>query len=303
MRRLTPWFAAALLVAAIACSGSDAADPLAPPDTGGDSGGPSPGQDGSSPAPVDDAATPTDAARNDGAPAPGVGCAGKSYKLCEDFESSAVGQTPTGWTVLNGYGANPPKTVVASDAFHSGAHALKTSSSVSGASRVQRSLAGLGVTAGTHWGRVFFKVQSPAPQLTSQGPHATFVALQGNLRANELRVVDTQQATSGKIQLLANTPDDQCCTGTDFKYTLYDGTWHCAEWHVDPSTQSYRFFLDSGEITALKFDYGAGSTKANMPAAFTAVGLGTIFYTPTLPSPLVTWFDDLAIDDTQIGCK
>lgn len=31
--------------------------------------------------------------------------------------------------------------------------------------------------------------------------------------------------------------------------------------------------------------------------------LGTIFYTPTLPSPLVTWFDDLAIDDTQIGCN
>lgn len=53
----------------------------------------------------------------------------------------------------------------------------------------------------------------------------------------------------------------------------------------------------------VKFDYGAGSTKANMPAAFTAVGLGTTFYTPTLASPLVTWFDDLAIDDTQIGCQ
>ncbi|HSO38251.1 MAG TPA: hypothetical protein VLT33_37240, partial [Labilithrix sp.] len=83
----------------------------------------------------------------------------------------------------------------------------------------------------------------------------------------------------------------------------YDGAWHCAEWHVAPATQSYRFFLDGAEITALKFDYGAGSTKANMPTAFTAVGLGTIFYTPTLPSPLVTWFDDLAIDDTQVGCK
>ncbi len=301
MRRLTPWFAAAVLLAAIACSGSDTSEPGTPPGASGDAGDSSSTPDGSSPASVD-AAAPADAASSDGAPA-AVGCAGKSYKLCEDFESSTAGQTPTGWTVLDGYGANPPKTVVAADAFHSGAHALKTSSSVSGASRVQRSLAGLGATAGTHWGRIFFKVQSPAPQLTSQGPHATFVALQGNLRANELRVVDTQQATNGKVQLLANTPDDQCCTGTDFKYTLYDGAWHCAEWHVDPAAQSYRFFLDSAEITALKFDYGAGSTKANMPAAFTAVGLGTIFYTPTLPSPLVTWFDDLAIDDQQVGCN
>ena len=301
MRRLTPWFAAAQLFAALACSGSDAAGPVEP--SAGDSGAPSPTEGGSPSAPID-AAPATDAARNDGAPAPtGGGCAGKSYKLCEDFESSAVGQMPIGWTALDGYGENPPRTLVAADAFRSGAHALKTSSSVSGASRVQRSLAGLGATAGTHWGRLFFKVQSPAPQLATQGPHATFVALQGNLRANELRVVDTQQATTGKIQLLANTPDDQCCTGTDFTYALYDGTWHCAEWHVATATQSYRFFLDGAEIPALKFDYGAGSTKANMPPAFTAVGLGTIFYTPTLPSPLVTWFDDLAIDDTQIGCK
>jgi hypothetical protein len=174
---------------------------------------------------------------------------------------------------------------------------------VAGADRLNKAFTGLGTTAGTHWGRIFFKVQSPAPQLTSQGPHATFVALQGNLRAGELRVVDTQRATNGMEQLLANTPDDQCCTGTDFKYHLWDGNWHCAEWWVDQATQSYRFFLDSAEITALKFSYGAGSQKANMPTAFSGVGLGTIFYTATLPSALVTWFDDLAIDDTQIGCK
>jgi hypothetical protein len=290
------WLVVSVTLAGVACSGSETPGEGAgePTDAGPDGH-------------VADGSIPpgADAAIADGGKdaATGIGCAGKSYKLCEDFESSPVGATPTGWTVLPGYGTNPPKTVVASNEFHSGAHSLETSSSVSGASRVQKALSGLGATAGAHWGRVFFKVQSPAPQLNSQGPHATFVALQGNLRAGELRVVDTQQATTGKIQLLANTPDDQCCTGTDFKYALYDGAWHCAEWHVDHTSQSYRFFLDDAEIMALKFDYGAGSTKANMPTAFSAVGLGTIFYTPTLPSPLVTWFDDLAIDDAQIGCK
>ena len=294
MRWLVPY----LLSGAVACS-SSASDSVPPSAAARDAGG-----SGASEASRGDAST--DAGTRDASlpdASPGTGCTGKTYKLCEDFESSTAGATPLGWTVLNGYGANPPKSLVASNEAHGGAHSLESRSSVAGASRVQKALSGIGATAGKHWGRVFFKVQAPAPQLTSQGPHATFVALEGNLRAGELRVVDTQQATTGKIQLLANTPDDQCCTGTDFTYTLYDGAWHCAEWHVDSTKQSYRFFLDNAEITALAFDYGAGSTKANMPAAFTAIGLGTIFYTPTLPSPLVTWFDDLAIDDLQIGCK
>jgi hypothetical protein len=295
------WLIPSLLGGAMACSSSapDALSSSAVPRDAGGLGTADAAADAGAIS-VTEAGTP-DAAAPDAAAA--IGCVGKTYKLCEDFEASPVDATPVGWTVLNGYGSNPPKSLVSSNAAHSGTHSLETSSSVAGASRVQKALTGIGATAGTHWGRVFFKVQSPAPQLASQGPHATFVALQGNLRAGELRVVDTQQATSGKIQLLANTPDDQCCTGTDFTYTLYDGAWHCAEWNVDSTKQSYRFFLDAAEITALAFDYGAGSTKANMPAAFTAVGLGTIFYTPTLPSSLVTWFDDLAIDDLQVGCK
>jgi hypothetical protein len=302
-RRYAFGLIATSILVGVACSNGD--DSGVSATTDGGSGGDAQigsGSDGS--ISISDSGSSSDAHASDAAPDAGGGCAGKTYKICEDFESSTVGKTPNGWTVLAGYGATPPTTVVASDVFHSGSHSLKTSSAVSGASRVQKSFADLtGTTAGTHWGRVFYKVQSPPPQLSSQGPHATFVALEGNLRAGELRVVDTQQATSGKIQLLVNTPDDNCCKGTDFTYTVWDGNWHCAEWYVDQATQSYRFFLDKTEVTALAFDYGAGSTTADMPTAFTSVAVGAIFYTPTLPSPLVTWFDDLAIDDKQIGCE
>jgi hypothetical protein len=302
LRRLALAFAGASIFAANACSNGDDSSGLSVPSGNGDGGSSTSSVDASSPA--SDAAVPiTDAGHVVDAGVDAGGCSGKTYKICDDFESSAVGKTPNGWTVLNGYGSTPPTTVVASDEAHSGSHSIKTSSSVSGASRVQKSLSSIGATAGTHWGRIFYRVQSPAPQLSSQGPHATFVALEGNLRAGELRVVDTQQATSGKIQLLVNTPDDNCCKGTDFTYTVWDGNWHCAEWYVSSTNQSYRFFLDGTEVTALAFDYGAGSTTADMPAAFTTVGVGAIFYTPTLPSNLVTWFDDLAIDDNQIGCN
>jgi hypothetical protein len=37
-------------------------------------------------------------------------------------------------------------------------------------------------------------------------------------------------------------------------------------------------------------------------SSYTAIGLGSIFY-QTPPSPFVIWFDDLAIDDSQIHCQ
>jgi hypothetical protein len=55
--------------------------------------------------------------------------------------------------------------------------------------------------------------------------------------------------------------------------------------------------------TDFAFNYGAGSTTADMSTAFTDMALGANFSTPTLLSALVTWFDDLAIDDTQSGCE
>ena len=90
------------------------------------------------------------------------GCA---YKLCENFESGAVGALPTGWTAYNGYGGDAMKGVaLASDQAHSGAMSLKSSSMVPGEERIQKSLAALGTTASKHWGRIFYKVQSPGAE-------------------------------------------------------------------------------------------------------------------------------------------
>ena len=287
----------------VGCSSSDS--PEGPTDGGSDPPAEAGGEisDAGEDAAHWDGSAAVDAGDGGDAAAKG-GCNGSTLKLCEDFDTSTVGQTPTGWTVLkSNFGTGSP-TLVASDDYHSPPSSLKTSTDKTGANRVMKSLASLGTTAGTHWGRVFWKVKSPAPHPigNGQGPHVPFVALQGNLRANELRVVDTQQFADGKIQLLVNTPDDACCKVTNPTYTIWDGTWHCQEWYVDHATQSYRSFLDRKEITALAFDYGAGSTTANMPTAFSAVGLGAYFFAD-LQAPLTAWFDDLAIDDKQIGCN
>jgi hypothetical protein len=172
---------------------------------------------------------------------------------------------------------------------------LKSNSINPGEQRVQRSLSALGATATKHWGRIFYKVQSPAPKTAgSTYFHTTFAALQGT---TENRVVDSVQSPNGTHQWIFNIPDDSCCTGSAYSWT-FDAAWHCAEWYVDVSTQSYRFFTDSTEVTSIGF---TGKAAAKM-SSYTSIAVGAIFY-QTPPSAFVIWFDDLAIDDNQIGCQ
>jgi hypothetical protein len=171
---------------------------------------------------------------------------------------------------------------------------LKSSSMTPGQNRIQLSLSALGAVATKHWGRIFYKLQSPVVKPTSGVLHVTFVALQGT---TENRVVDTVEMTDGTHQWLYNVPNDSCCAGSDYKWS-FDGNWHCAEWYVDLSTKSYRFFTDGTEVTQIGF---TNNSNAQM-SAWTALGVGEIFYQQP-PATLVMWFDDLAINDSQIGCQ
>jgi len=223
--------------------------------------------------------------------------------LCDDFEAGTVGDFPTSWTVYNGYGAGAATDVgLSTEQFHSGKMALKSSSSASGQRRAQRSLTTLGATATKHWGRIFYRVASPAVKPASGVLHVTWVGLYGT---SENRVVDIVEDNGGKHQWLYNNPDDKGSLGSDYNWT-FDAAWHCAEWFVDVSAKSYRFFSDAKEVTMIGF---TGMADAEMND-YTKIIVGATFYqTLTIPSgatkapPYEMWFDDLAIDDKQIGCQ
>ena len=211
----------------------------------------------------------------------GASCGGKAYKFCDDFEAGGpVGGIPTGWTALKGYG--PAEGVgLANDDAHSGSLSVKTSTMATGAQRIQMSLASLGTVATNHWGRLYYKVKTPAPVAADKTAyyHITFAALQLSGTPAENRVVDTVESPAGKIQYIYNLPDDSCCPGSDYSWT-HDGAWHCAEWYVDVSKKSYRFFVDTKEVTSIGF---TGKDAAKM-GNYTALGLGAIFYvTPNGP--------------------
>jgi len=224
------------------------------------------------------------------------GCAGKTYKLCEDFETGASGAIPTGWTTFKGYGASKPTDVgLATDEFHSGTMALKSNSASSGQARIQKSLSTLGATASKHWGRIFYKVQTPAAKNASGVLHVTWVGLNGATTEN--RVVDIVEASNGTHQWLFNNPNDKGSLGSAYSWS-FDTAWHCAEWFVDVTAKSYKFFTDGAEVPSIEFTGKADSQMSD----YTAVIVGATFY--QMPNAaFVMWFDDLAIDDTQIGCK
>ncbi|HEX2872193.1 MAG TPA: hypothetical protein VHP33_13070 [Polyangiaceae bacterium] len=218
-----------------------------------------------------------------------------THKLCEDFESGATGALSDGWTKFKGYGAGAATDVgLAGDAFRSGKQSLKSSSMATGQTRAQRSLSALGATASKHWGRIFYKVQSPATKPSSGVLHVTFVGLMGN---SENRVVDIVENTQGKHQWLYNNPDDAGGLGSAYDWT-FDDAWHCAEWFVDVGTKSYKFFSDSKEVPSIGF---TGKNDAQM-SDYKSIIVGAEFYQMP-PTPFVMWFDDLAIDDNQIGCQ
>ncbi len=222
-------------------------------------------------------------------------CAGKPYKLCEDFESGMNGAFPTGWTKFKGYGDGAADDVTMSTAqFHSGKQSVKSNSMATGQTRIQKSLASLGATASKHWGRIFYKVDSPAAKPSNGVLHVTWVGLMGK---SENRVVDIVEDNKGMHQWLYNNPDDQGGIGTGYDWK-FDAAWHCAEWSVDVGAKSYKFFSDSAEVKQIGFTGKADAQMSN----YMSIIVGAEFYQMP-PTPFVIWFDDLAIDDNQIGCQ
>ncbi|HEX7669255.1 MAG TPA: hypothetical protein VF395_06730 [Polyangiaceae bacterium] len=229
-----------------------------------------------------------------------AGCTGSTYLLCEDFEATAVGATPAGWT------KHGDQSGVASDEFKHGAHSLRLGAIPTWERRIYHDVpAALG---GAHWGRIYYKVQLPVPDAFV---HSTIVAFSGVGPVNgpsEFRVVDTvkQAKTDGSHhQFLYNVQpqnsNPEFGTGTSYDYT-FDGAWHCAEWHIDASKQEYEFYFDSATDPKIQFTKGAGKYDgSDLPPSFEQIKIGWINYQNSPPG-FVAWVDDLALDHTRIGC-
>ncbi|MDB4982459.1 MAG: hypothetical protein JWM82_3211, partial [Myxococcales bacterium] len=238
-----------------------------------------------------------------GPPLPGATrCAPRKYLVCEGFESTAKGDVPTGWT------REGDASIVGVDDAQSarGAHALRLGASINGWRRIATPATTFGAA---HWGRIFYKVQLPAPK--SNGViHSTLVTLVGKnpqgAGDEEVRVVDTVEDPSGKFQFIYNVQPsgDEFATGSAYDWR-YEDTWHCAEWHIDAANQSYHFYFDGNEVTQLAKMNGAGNlVGTGIPDVFSTLKVGWWNYQAVSAADLgfVAWIDEVAIDAARIGC-
>jgi hypothetical protein len=228
------------------------------------------------------------------------GCAAGDYIICEDFEQTEVGDIPVDWTVHG-----EPIGVTDSQAHH-GLRALELGERVNWERRIYHDASALG---GDHWGRIYYKVQQPVPDAFV---HSTLVALHGvgpTTGAGEFRVIDTvKQAVdtpdvASLHQFLYNVqPEDGAEFGHGGPYSRpFDDQWHCAEYHIDDTNQSYTLWVDGEE--EVSFENGAGNfDDSDMPSSYDDVRVGWINYQDAPPG-FVAWIDDVVFDDQAIGCE
>jgi hypothetical protein len=229
-------------------------------------------------------------------------CGKGQFLLCEDFESTAVGAIPTGWTKSG----NP---AVADDQAARGQRSLKLPGGDKGAGRILRSATAFG---GAHYGRVFYRVSVPAPVPQSGVIHSTLVAFGGTSPTGggdtEWRTLDTVEDSNGMHQFIYNVQPSGAEFGKGSPYNWkYDGMWHCGEWYIDAATQTYRFYIDGSEVTQITIsngagNFGTGDNRSEIPNSFTELRVGWVNY-QSAGAGFTAWIDEVAIASSRIGCE
>lgn len=158
----------------------------------------------------------------------------------------------------------------------------------------------LGELATAHWGRMFFRVQQPAPWPMSGVLHGDLFEARGPYgtdNVNRVRwgiVANTQQ----RFQWIYNVQrsSNEFATGTPYEYQWSDA-WVCMEWHHDQATQEAALWLDEVEVEAIR---QSAEDNPEIPA-FDDISVGWANYQAANPQ-FVVYIDEVVFDDERIGC-
>jgi len=224
--------------------------------------------------------------------------------LMEDFETTAPGEVPKGYTKQGAVS-------VVDNMAHSGKHSLKMEAAVNGPRRITTKSEALAQLGGTHWGRLYFKVELPAPECAQGVIHSTIVSAVGKSPLHddeiEFRPLDTILGTKGTYSYIYNvqphTKRPEFAHGSASKWKFTD-EWTLAEWYVDYATQTYRLWINSAEVKDVAFMKGPKTYEGSeIPAAMESITFGWWNYQQAGPKGFTAWIDDIALSKERLGTR
>lgn len=231
-----------------------------------------------------------------------------SVLLSEDFESTAAGQIPKGFTKTGAI-------AVAEDAAYSGRHSLRIEPATKGGRYISLGKEQAAALGGQFWGRLYFKVKQPSPLpvipegKTSGVIHSTLISGKATSPlANdpiEVRLLGTITDMKGAFKYLYNVQPKggRKEFGRTSKIAQrYTDEWTLLEWSVDASKQSYQLFVNGQEISDVALRKGAGQFDGvELPAAFDTLSFGWTNYQAAAGEGFTVWIDDLALSKARLA--
>ncbi len=228
--------------------------------------------------------------------------------VAEDFESTAVGAIPAGFTKTGAI-------AVAEGVAHSGHRALQIEPAVKGGRFISLAPDKVAALGGEHWGRLYYKVKLPAPlPLVPEGKktaniHTTFVAAKATSPLAhdpiEVRLAGLSLNGAGEFKYLYNVqpkaPRKEF--GVSAKTTQkFTDDWTLLEWHADAATQTYQFFVNGEEVTDIALHKGEGKYEGvELPDAFQTLSIGWTNYQAATGEGFTVWIDDIAVGKHRLG--
>ena len=206
----------------------------------------------------------------------GTGC---TYKLCEGFEGLAPGAQGSDFAIDVDKKNSVVETVA--NKAHRGTHAAHVKvSAVAGVFGYITESKSLAATGASFWGRVFLWSEIPV----AAGQHAVHIAVDGKSGTlnEQVRIVNVINA-----HLATNRRSDDATKGSNV--TPPTGKWACYEWHITPN--ELHVFLEGTEVPVAE-------TWTEPTLSLLRIG----FERFTAGSAGDLWIDDIAINDTQVGC-
>jgi hypothetical protein len=213
----------------------------------------------------------------------GTGCAAANYTLCDDFEGVAPGATGSAWTFQTNGGYTIALDMTQAHSGKNSVHATKNTAGGGFAYMLETKT----FPATDFWGRAWIRFIAP-----KGGDHEVFAGIVNMTPFTESGEMMRFLNDMGGGTLAMNIRSSDAVADSMMQIPM--SMWNCYEWHQTP-TAAYLYIDGKMIATAMGGQWGGLGTM------FTAMVLGVESFGAGPAADV--WYDDVAVNMTQIGCN